>query len=334
VFDLNVVTIAIIALVALSAGGVAYTLLYDKVSDGGVAAKRLERLLESSPSTKSAETAAASLNKTKRSVQAALKEFEERQKAKNDRNARPTLAMRLIQAGLGWSRRTYYLFSAGLGVGVGFLGLILSGQPVVGLGAAVIGALGMPSWFVNHLRKRRQKAFIAELPTAIDLIVRGIRSGLPLGDCLRMISTETKEPVRSEFRTIMEAQQMGMPVGEACLKLYERMPLQEANFFGIVIAIQQKAGGNLSEALGNLANVLRERRKMREKIQAMSMEAKASAAIIGSLPFVVGGLVYLTSPNYIKILFVTTSGNLILVGGGLYMLLGILVMRQMINFDF
>lgn len=333
-FDLNVVTIAIIALVALSAGGIAYTLLYDKVSDETLATKRLERIMESGAGAKSGEAAAAAVGKSKRSIQSALKEFEEKQRAKNDRNARPSLSVRLVQAGLSWSKRTYYLFSAGMSVVLGLTALVFSGQPVVALGGAVIGALGLPSWFVNHLRKRRQKAFITELPTAIDLIVRGIRSGLPLGDCLRMISTETKEPVRSEFRIIMEAQQMGIPVGEACLKLYERMPLQEANFFGIVIAIQQKAGGNLSEALSNLSNVLRERRKMREKIQAMSMEAKASAGIIGSLPFVVGGLVYLTSPNYIKILFVTTSGNLILVAGGLYMMLGVLVMRQMINFDF
>lgn len=333
-FDMNVVTIAIVVLVALSAGGIAYTLLFDKVSDGGVATKRLERIMDSGASAKAVDPAAGSGGRNKRSIQSALKEFEQKQKDKINRNARPTLAVRLVQAGLSWRRRSYYLLSVVLAVVVGFGALVVSGQPVVGLGGAVIGGVGLPSWIINHLRKRRQKAFITELPTAIDLIVRGIRSGLPLGDCLRMISTETREPVRSEFRIIMEAQQMGIPVGEACLKLYERMPLQEANFFGIVIAIQQKAGGNLSEALGNLSTVLRERRKMREKIQAMSMEAKASAGIIGSLPFVVGGLVYLTSPNYIKILFVSTSGNLILIAGGLYMMLGILVMRQMINFDF
>ncbi|MCE1236382.1 MAG: type II secretion system F family protein [Hyphomicrobiales bacterium] len=332
-FDSNLLILAMVVLFALSAGGVAYTLLFDKVSDGDVYAKRMERIV-ASPEDKASDNAAASSARTKRSLQSALKEFEERQKAKNDKTAKPPLSLRLIQAGLSWNRKTYILFSIGLAVGVGVATFLLSGQPLVALGGLVIGGLGLPSWVIDRLRKRRQKAFIAELPTAIDLIVRGVRSGLPLGDCLRMISTETKEPLKSEFRVIMEAQQMGVPVGEACLKLYERMPLQEANFFGIVIAIQQKAGGNLSEALGNLANVLRERTKMRQKISAMSMEAKSSAAIIGSLPFVVGGLVYLTSPSYIKILFATTSGNLILIGGGLYMALGVLVMRQMINFDF
>lgn len=332
-FSGNVVTLAIVLLVALSAGGIAYTFLFDKVSDEGLAAKRLQRIAEPKGS-KPSETPAASAARAKRSLQAALKEFDERQKAKNDRNAKPSLSMRLVQAGLSWTKRTYVWVSIGLALGTGLAALVLSGSKIMAIGGLVIGGFGLPSWFVDHMRKRRQKAFIAELPTAIDLIVRGIRSGLPLGDCLRMVATETKDPVRTEFRTIMEAQQMGVPIGDACLKMYERMPLQEANFFGIVIAIQQKAGGNLSEALGNLSNVLRERRKMRDKIQAMSMEAKSSAGIIGSLPFLVGGLVYVTSPHYIMILFETTSGNLILIGGGLYMLLGILVMRHMINFDF
>jgi tight adherence protein B len=204
----------------------------------------------------------------------------------------------------------------------------------VAVGGAVIGFLGLPSWIIDKMRQRRQKAFLEELPTAVDLIVRGIRSGLPLGDCLRMVSSETKEPVKSEFRHIIEAQHLGMPVGDACMKLFERMPVQEANFFGIVIAIQQKAGGNLSEALANLSRVLRDRRKMKAKIQAMSMEAKSSAGIIGSLPIVVSGLVYVTSPAYIMLLFTTTAGNVIVIAGLMYMAIGIMVMKKMIDFDF
>ncbi len=330
-FGLDVVTLALVALVTLSVGGVIYAVFYEKVADD-VAAKRLERIVEMG-AAKSAEAQAAANQRSKRSVQSALKEFEEKQKAKTA-GTKPTLAMRLARAGLGWDRKTFTLVSIGIGAVTGFGLLFLSGQLVVALGGAVVGGIGVPAWLLDHLAKRRQKSFIAELPTAIDLIVRGIRSGLPLGDCLRMVATETKDPVKSEFRTIMEAQQMGIPVGDACLKLYERIPLQEANFFGIVVAIQQKAGGNLSEALGNLSTVLRERKKMADKIKAMSMEAKASAAIIGSLPFVVGGLVFLTSPSYITVLFVATSGKLILIGGLLYMMIGIFVMRQMINFDF
>src|SRR5204862_2568915 len=133
---------------------------------------------------------------------------------------------------------------------------------------------------------------------------------------LRIITTDAPEPLRSEIRTIVETQTIGIPIGEACTKLYERIPLPEANFFGIVIAIQQKAGGNLSEALGNLSKVLRERKKMRAKINAMSMEAKASGAIIGSLPVIVTFLVYLTSPQYIELLWTHPTGRFMLAIAG------------------
>jgi tight adherence protein B len=168
----------------------------------------------------------------------------------------------------------------------------------------------------------------------VDVIVRGIKSGLPLTDCLNVIVADTQEPVKSEFRAIVESQAVGVPLGEACLKLYERMPVAEANFFGIVIFIQQKSGGNLSEALGNLSRVLRDRKKMKAKIQAMSMEAKASGAIIAALPFIVMILVYLTSPDYISLLWTDKLGNLLLAGSAVWMSLGVFVMRKMINFDF
>lgn len=330
-FDQGLMVVALVVLVALSAGGLAWTFLFDRVENETAVTKRLERIVESGPK---AEEPAAGGSGRKKSMQNALKEFEERQKARAEFNRRPPLSVRLQQAGLDWTRHTFILFSVGMAVATALLFLILSKSVVVAAGAAVVGFLGVPNWFVNFRRKRRQKAFLEELPNAVDLIVRGIRSGLPLGDCFRMISTETKEPVKSEFRLIVESQQLGVPIGEACQKLFERIPVQEANFFGIVIAIQQKAGGNLSEALANLSKVLRDRKKMKAKIQAMSMEAKSSAGIIGSLPFIVAGLVYLTSPSYIMVLFETTAGNFIMLGGGLYMMIGILVMRQMINFDF
>ena len=138
--------------------------------------------------------------------------------------------------------------------------------------------------------------------------MRGIKAGLPLLDCLKMIANEAPEPVRGEFRAIVETQTVGLPLGDACAKLFERMPLPEANFFGIVISIQQKAGGNLSEALGNLSRVLRDRKKMKAKIKAMSMEAKASAMIIAALPITVMLLVYITSPTYIELLW-TRAGR-------------------------
>jgi tight adherence protein B len=168
----------------------------------------------------------------------------------------------------------------------------------------------------------------------VDVIVRGIKAGLPLLDSLKLIAVDAEEPVRGEFRGIIETQTIGMPLGEACLKLYERMPVAEANFFGIVVSIQQRAGGNLSEALGNLSRVLRERKKMKAKIQAMSMEAKASASIIGALPIAVMGLVYFTSPAYIELLWTDSFGRFMLACCAIWMSIGVFVMRKMINFDF
>ena len=167
----------------------------------------------------------------------------------------------------------------------------------------------------------------------MDVIVRGIRSGLPLGDCMRMIANEAAEPVKTRVPPVMESQAMGLPIGEAVGKLYERVPVPEANFFGIVITIQQKSGGNLSEVLANLSKVIRDRKKMSGKIAAMSMEAKASAAIIGSLPIIVGVLVYVTSPDYIELLWTTMHGRIWLAGGVFMMVMGVLVMKKMINFD-
>jgi tight adherence protein B len=327
-FGLGTTTLALIVLVMLSAGGIAYALLFDKVEDEKTTEKRLARLLD--PGKAVEERASTG---RKKSIQDAFKEFEAKQAARDKRTKTPPLAIRLTQAGLDWTRKTYVLFSAGLAVASAVLMFVISGHPLVAVGGGVIGFLGLPSWIVDKLRTRRQKAFLEELPTAVDLIVRGIRSGLPLGDCLRMVASETREPVKTEFRQIIEAQHLGMPVGEACMKLYERIPVQEANFFGIVIAIQQKAGGNLSEALGNLSKVLRDRKRMKAKITAMSMEAKSSAAIIGALPIIVAGLVYLTSPSYIMLLFRTTAGNVIVIGGLVYMAIGILVMKKMIDFD-
>jgi len=329
VFGLGLTTLALIALAMLSAGGVAYALLFDRVEDEKATEKRLARLLDNGKVEEERTNTGR-----KRSIQDAFKEFEAKQAAADKRSKTPPLALRLTQAGLDWNRKTYLMFSGGLAVGAFFLMFVATGSPLVALGAGVIGFLGLPTWIIDKMRQRRQKAFLEELPNAVDLIVRGIRSGLPLGDCLRMVASETKEPVKGEFRQIIEAQHLGMPVGEACMKLFERMPVQEANFFGIVIAIQQKAGGNLSEALANLSKVLRDRRKMKAKIQAMSMEAKSSAGIIGSLPIVVSGLVYVTSPSYIMLLFKTTAGNVIVIGGLIYMAIGIMVMKKMIDFDF
>jgi tight adherence protein B len=263
-------------------------------------------------------------------VAQSLKEIEAKQKARH----RVTLETRISQAGLTWTKRRYYILSVAIGISLGVIVFAITQNPFTALGAVFAGGFGMPRWILSYVTKRRINKFIIELPNAVDVIVRGIRSGLPLGDCMRIVASEAKEPVKSEFRTIMEAQAVGITLGDAVGKLFERVPVAEANFFGIVIAIQQKSGGNLSEALGNLSKVLRERRRMADKIKAMSMEAKASAGIIGSLPPIVGILTYLSSPDYISLLWTTQTGKFALVAGALWMCCGIFAMKKMVSFKF
>ena len=184
------------------------------------------------------------------------------------------------------------------------------------------------------MTRRRQNKFLAELANAVDIVVRGVKSGLPLNECLATISNESAEPLASEFREIVDQQRVGVSMSEAMERLTTRMPLAEVRFLTIVIAIQQQAGGNLSEALGNLATVLRDRFRLRMKVKALSAEAKASAVVLASLPPVVMLMVYGASPDYISPLFVTRTGNLMLLGSAVWMLTGILVMRKMINFKF
>lgn len=312
-------------LAATAAGGLAYAFVLPYL-DGGIQGERRQEKIAITRDEKN--DSGSKLNRNKH-VADSLKEIE-RKKADQDKT---TLQDRIIQAGLDWNRQKFFTISAVLGV-VGFLvALMASGNIFFGFAGIVIGGLGLPNWLLVFLRKRRVKAFIKEFPDAVDVIVRGIKSGLPLGDCIRIIATEAQEPVKTEFRQIVEAQTLGLGLPEAVSGLFKRVPTAEANFFGIVIEIQSKAGGNLSEVLANLSKVLRERRKMRDKVAAMSMEAKASAGIIGSLPPIVILLVYLTTPAYIMILFQTNAGKFALCIGGFMMFCGIFSMKKMISFD-
>lgn len=319
-------TLALFSLVSLAIGGAAWVFVYPILSGERKMERRRDNIARSEPAARTGR-----VQKSRREqVEESLKELEVRQK----KHKRPPLSARITQAGLTWSKQKFFIICAGLGLfaffAVFFLGLGL--LPAFGLGFAA--AFGLPFWILGFLKKRRENRFLRIFPDAVDIIVRGIKSGLPLLDSLRVIATEAQEPLRSEFRLIMDTQTIGIPIGDACNKLYERMPLPEANFFGIVISIQQKSGGNLSEALGNLSRVLRDRKKMKAKIQAMSMEAKASAMIIAALPITVMLLVYITSPTYIELLWTHPTGQMMLMGCVTWMALGVFVMKKMINFDF
>ena len=316
---------AILATIAV--GGLGWVFVYPLLSGE----KKVERRVASAAQTQPVQRAIRGHQKSRREqVEETLRDLEKRQR----KNSRPTISQRIEQAGLNWSTRQFILIAAGMGV-IAFFLVFSSGFGILAaLGFGFAAAFGLPFWMLKYLKKRRENLFLTVFPDAVDVIVRGIKAGLPLLDSMKMVAQEGQEPVKSEFKSIIETQAIGMPLGDACAKLYERMPVPEANFFGIVIAIQQKAGGNLSEALGNLSKVLRERKKMKAKIQAMSMEAKASAAIIGSLPPAVMGLVWITSPTYIELLWTHPTGQLMMLCCATWMFIGVMVMKKMINFDF
>jgi len=320
-------SIAVFFLAALAVGGIVYVFVYPILSGERAAEKRMASVAKTEPAARATRGPQRS---RRESVENTLKEFEERHK----KNKRMPLSVRIAQAGLGWSKRQYFIISAIVGVVMFFAGIIGNAGLPAAVGLAFAGAFGLPRWLLSFLKKRREAKFLNTFPDAVDIIVRGVKAGLPLLDCMKMITIDAAEPVKSEFRAILETQAVGMPLGEACNKLYERMPVAEANFFAIVIAIQQKAGGNLAETLGNLSRVLRDRKKMKAKIQAMSQEAKASASIIGALPIAVMTLVWVTSPQYIGLLFSEPLGNIMLAGSAIWMSMGVLVMKKMINFDF
>ena len=326
--------LAIFLLAAFSIGGVLFASLQPRLANSAKTKKRLQLALGRRSSGHSIAVVNDGVRR-RRSVEDTLREMQEKQKALAKSRSRQTLLGRLRQAGLGWSKVTYWSICAAAGLIAYVLAWIGLGMgPLAAAAAGVSGAFLLPRLYVSHKRKRRFQAFTGEFANAVDVIVRGVKSGMPIGDCLRVVATEGQEPVRSEFKIIVDDQTLGMPVHEAVERLVGRVPLPETNFLSTVLTIQGRSGGNLTEALGNLSTVLRDRKKMHAKIKAMSSEAKVSAGIIGSMPPIVAGILFLVSPDYISLLFTTTLGNVVLAGSGLWMLTGILVMRQMINFDF
>jgi tight adherence protein B len=335
-FGLDAMVLAFVALAGCSAGAVAYAFLFNNIANEKNAEKRLETIKKADTDrmvVKASRDRLAEAAKRRKSVQDSLIELEQKQKVKNVNLKKPPLKVQIRQAGMQMDLQRFYLYSVACGAVLTVVAFLLGAPLIVLPGVLLAGALGLPRWFVSFRRGRRVKAFLNDFPNALDIIVRAVKSGLPLNDGIRLIANESPEPVKTEFRRIVEAQQIGLSIPEAAMRMSETMPCPEAGFFGIVIQIQQAAGGNLSEALGNLSRVIRDRKKMKAKVQALSMEAKASAAIIGALPFIVAFLVYLASPTYIMPLFVTSVGHLILGVSAIWMSIGLFVMKKMMNFD-
>jgi tight adherence protein B len=320
--------VAVLAFVAVAGIGLAFT----GSPENERAAKRAREIGEANARIKSTTVDIANA-KRKQNVQDSLRELSARQK--NSHKMAASIRGRIAQAGLSFSVTTFWIGSAVLGIVLGLTAFIAtSGNLLITAGAILGGGLGLPRWALGFLMSRRQKKFIDQLAEGIDIIVRGVKSGLPLNQCLQIVAQESPEPLRNEFKQLIDGQAMGVPLEANLQKMYERMPLPEVNFFNIVLVIQQKTGGNLSESLGNLSTVLRSRKLLKEKVKALSAEAKASAMIIGALPFLVMILVYAVRPAYIMLLFTEPQGHMILIVGAVMMMLGIFIMKRMVDFKF
>lgn len=327
-FDNEMIMFAAMGMGAISVGVIMYLLL-DSILSGSQKVEKRKKALAGGNAHKKELRDGNVEARRRQQVSETMKEIEEKSKKRE----KVTMRLRLQRAGLETlSIKSFYMFSAIVGVILALV-LVIVGVPIylapLGL---FVGAVGLPRYVLSYLTKRRQAAFMSEFVTAIDIIVRGVKAGLPFNDCMQIITTEVGEPVRSEFLNVVEQQRIGVPIEQAMQKLFERVPLQEVNFFCIVVTIQLSVGGNISEALSNLANVLRDRHKLKAKVQAVSTEAKASAAIIGALPLVVMGAVSFTNPDYMSLLYTHPTGHMILIGSALVMITGVFVMRWMINF--
>lgn len=317
------------ALAFVAVGGVGF--VFASGDGANVAAKRVKAVAGARAVDRRKQAVDMATLKRKQSTQEALKELSNNEK--QSRKRRFSIKGQLEQSGIKLSPPLFWVFAGVTGLIFAVIGLLIKGP----LGAAAgffVGFLGLPRWVLGFLVAGRQKKFGNQLADALDIIVRGVKSGLPLNQCLRIIAQESPDPLKTEFQALCDSQAMGVPLDQGLQRMYERMPLPEVNFFAIVLTIQQKTGGNLSESLGNLSTVLRARKMMAEKVKALSSEAKASAMIIGALPIIVMVMVYFTRPDYIMILFTHPTGNLILMGAAVMMSMGIFIMHRMVNFKF
>lgn len=321
------ITAAVLAFIVIGALGWVLTSGEDS---SGRAVKRAQALGGPKKAQAAARAAAANTPEQRRKqIMDQLKEAD-----RKERKARVTMPARLRQAGLSMSMRTFIIISVVVGVVCALAALIAGLNLLLVMGVAVVAGLGLPRWVVGFLAKRRMKKFSGEFANAVDVIVRGIKSGLPVHDCFKIIARESPAPLGPEFQRLVEGLGVGLTLSQALDRMYERMPTPELRFFAIVIAIQQKTGGNLAEALSNLSTVLRARRMMGEKIKALASEAVASAGIIGSLPPAVMIIVLITTPAYMMLLFTDPRGQIMLLVAAVWMSIGVFVMKRMISFKF
>ena len=329
--DFQLSQYVVTALILLSVAGVTFVLISPLLSKDELQ-KRKKSVVSQEVTVTANSGARYDVAQRRKNVQDHLKALEKQQVAQQKSSKKISFSDWVSQAGLTWSKPRFYLYSFICGCTLFFAFMIWGKGLAVASAFFFVGMFGVPRWYVSRLRKKRLHKFLEEFPTAIDIIVRGVKSGMPLGDCFQVAAREAKDPVGPELRAVIEKMHMGLSLPDALTQLPKRVPVPEANFLAIIIAIQSQAGGSLSEALGNLSKTLRDRKKMKGKIRAYSQEAKTSAAIIGSLPFLVAGAIFLMSPDYLGVLFETSIGRVIIAGGLLWMSIGVFVMRKMIDF--
>lgn len=329
--DPQITNILVTLLIMLSVAGVTFIVITPLLNRDSLK-KRKKSVTTQNAATTSKSGAKQDGAARRKSVQDQLKALEQKQAADKKTTKRLSFADRMVQSGLNWSRPKYLMFSIVSGMGFFLLARFWEQGLLISAALFFVGMFGFPRWYVSRRRKKRFNKFLEEFPTAIDIIVRGVKSGMPLGDCFQVAAREAKDPVGPELRFILEKMHMGLSLPDALGHLIKRVPLPEANFLAIVIAIQSQAGGSLAEALGNLSKTLRQRKAMKGKIRAYSQEAKTSAAIIGSLPFLVSGGMLMIAPDYMRLLYDTSIGVFLLIGCGLWMSIGVLIMHKMIDF--
>lgn len=316
--------LAVLALLWLFGAAAAYGWLWRNRLSPEARLRRRAQALGARRSTTEDEAGAR-----RRLIQDKLKELERQRAQTRSAGLRELIA----QSGLDIDLKAYVAIAVGVGVAAALL-LKLAGMSAAACLAGGAGAAaGLPRFYLRLCLNRRRRAFLAHFPDALDILVRGARSGLPVGECLRIVARESPDPVGPEFAFLNESQRVGMTMKQALRRCVERVPVPELQFFAIVLTVQQQTGGNLAATLENLSHVLRARKRLRDKVTAMSSEARASAAIIGSLPFIVGLLLTLVSPDYMAPLFNEKLGQTLIIGGLIWMAVGVFVMHHMINFE-
>jgi tight adherence protein B len=243
------------------------------------------------------------------------------------------LAVRLQRTGKNWTVTQYIYASLGIALAVTAILYLRSGSVMLSLGIGVVAGAGIPHFVVNSSMKRRLAKFNAKFPDGIELLVRGLRSGLPVAETLGVVATEVPGPVGEEFKAVVERMKIGRTMEESLQVAADRLGIAEFQFFVITLAIQRETGGNLAETLSNLADVLRKRAQMKLKIRAMSSESKASAYIVGALPFIVFGMIWWINPSYIDDFFTDQRLTVTGLGGLVWMAIGAFIMAKMVSFE-